>query len=249
MIYCTKCGKQNLDYAKFCTGCGYGLSGKVQSTSPPLKEPEKGAEPKKNKHTVLLLSVALLVITVIAAYFIFFNKKKEGQIVDKDNGSGKELVVQPSTDIPRNNTKKSDSKPVPLNPGSQSDNASISPTEVDNVSRRIDEFYSHENDENVTKLLSYYRFPLDQYFQLYNVSYDQLHKMVTEACNGKLYYHSINIKWNYSSVQKIGSIGYKALLFAAYTSASQSQDDRKTKDIHLTIMMNNNYEITAIYPN
>ena len=73
--------------------------------------------------------------------------------------------------------------------------------------------------------------------------------MVAEAFNGKLYYHSINIKWSYSSVQKLSSGGYKALLFAEYTSASQSGDDRKTQNIHLTIIMNNNYEITSIFPN
>jgi hypothetical protein len=72
--------------------------------------------------------------------------------------------------------------------------------------------------------------------------------MVVDAYNGKLYYHKIDIKWNYSSVQKLPSGDFKILLFADYTSASQTGEDRKTKSIHLAIILNNNYQITSIYP-
>ena len=73
--------------------------------------------------------------------------------------------------------------------------------------------------------------------------------MVTEAFNGKLFYHNIDIKWNYSQVQKLAEGGYKVLMFAEYTSASEDQADQKMKNINLVIILNDAYKITSIYPN
>jgi len=241
MAYCIKCGKQNPDTAKFCTGCGGALVAK-QETTPAANYPKESAPTKGKKiNWVIFASLGTLLLAA-AVYFIFLNKEKskDNPVVDNDEQQNTtESTIPVATD----------SDPVPLKPGTQNTELTISQTEVDNVSRRIDEFYQYETKEDIPNLLSYYRFPLDRYYQLYNVSYSKLHKMVAEAFNGKLYYHSINIKWSYSSVQKLSSGGYKALLFAEYTSASQSGDDRKTQNIHLTIIMNNNYEITSIFPN
>lgn len=244
MTYCTKCGKQNLDTAKFCTGCGGVLVLKEQTSRNPISEAapttkERFLTPQKRISSITLLLAGILVVGAgTAAYFIFFNKKKTPPTVT--TVETKETPVQTTPVV---------SDAVPLKPGNQTNELTISQIEVNNVSRRIDEFYGYEKDENVTSLLSYYRFPLDRYYQFYNVGYDKLYKMVVEAFNGKLYYHNIDIKWNYSSVQKLGSGGYKALLFAEYTSASQAADDRRTQNLHLTIIMNDNYEITSIYPN
>jgi len=175
-------------------------------------------------------------------YFIFLNKKKEPTEVTT-------AEINDANTKPTTTTSSGVSDPAPLKPGTQNNKLTISQNEVDNVSRRIDEFYRYEKDEDVTNLLSYYHFPLDRYYQIYNVGYEKLHKMVIDAFNGSLYYHNINIKWDSSSVQKLGSGGYKALLFAEYTSASQADDNRKSQNLHLTIIMNDNYEITSIYPN
>lgn len=241
MSYCIKCGKQNPASAKFCTGCGGALFAKRENTSATSYLTESNPAKGKKINWVIFTSLGILLIAA-AVYFIFLNKEK-----NKDNpvSDKTEQKNTNETSIP----KVTDSDPVPLKPGTQNAEITISETEVDNVSRRIDEFYKYETSEDIPNLLSYYKFPLDRYYQLYNVSYEKLHKMVAEAFNGELYYHNINIKWNYSSVQKLSSGGYKALLFAEYTSASQSGVDRKTQNIHLTIIMNNNYEITSIFSN
>jgi hypothetical protein len=78
MAYCTKCGKQNPDTAKFCTGCGALLSGSTQATSPePGKIPEANGSNRSKKKgvAVWVLSVSVLLAAATAAYFIFFNKK------------------------------------------------------------------------------------------------------------------------------------------------------------------------------
>ncbi len=69
MSYCTKCGKKNLDTAKFCTGCGGGLT----TIAPALHK-------KKNNQRIIISSIVLLGL-LVATYFIFFNKRGE-----KNNG-------------------------------------------------------------------------------------------------------------------------------------------------------------------
>ncbi len=236
MAYCVKCGKPNNSASKFCTGCGATLTGipevNVSATGPLIKE-------KKNrKITNWIIGSLAVLLTAAVAYFIFFYREKttENRIVEN---SGKTNTTSSRTP----EVKVSD--PAPLKP--EEPEITLSQAEIDIISRRINEFYEYETKEDIPNLFSYYHFPLDRYYDLYNVSYDKLHKMVTEAYNGKLYYHNIKINWNYSTVQKISTGGYKVLLSAIYTSASQSYEDKKSKYIHLVILMNNNYEITSIY--
>ncbi|MBK8300429.1 MAG: zinc-ribbon domain-containing protein [Chitinophagaceae bacterium] len=61
MSFCTKCGKQNTDTAKFCTSCGGALTSIQQ--------------PVNSKNNLkIIISVTSLVV-VAACYFLFFHKK------------------------------------------------------------------------------------------------------------------------------------------------------------------------------
>ena len=61
MSFCTKCGKQNTDKAKFCTSCGGALTSIQQ--------------PVNSKNNLkIIISVTSLVV-VAACYFLFFHKK------------------------------------------------------------------------------------------------------------------------------------------------------------------------------
>ncbi len=248
MLFCNKCGKPNSDNAKYCIGCGGVLTVISQQKPSGLTDTQQqiAAGIRKKSLTITLLLAGIFVIgTATAVYFIFFNKDKKGpELKISENSVKKPDTLENSTaSVPIA------SKPVPLKLETKETVLTISPNEVDEISKKIDDFYKAETEENVTGLLSYYRFPLERYYDLYNVGYDQLYKMVTEAYNGKLYYHHIDINWQYSSVQKLSTGDYKALLFAEYTSASQSEEDRKTQNLHLIIQMNNEYEITSIYKN
>jgi hypothetical protein len=249
MTYCTQCGKQNPDTAKFCTGCGTTLKVKPDQSTPVADqrdaEYEKlfGRPHGKKKNTWIIISVIAVLGLGAGAYFIFFNNKKPAEKKVADTVKKDSTIIQPPA------VQQTASDPVPLNQERyQEQKMEISQYETDQVTKTIQGFYDAEDKEDVTSLLGYYRFPLDRYYQLYNVGYDKLHKMVVDAYNGKLYYHKIDIKWNYSSVQKLPSGDFKILLFADYTSASQTGEDRKTKSIHLAIILNNNYQITSIYP-
>lgn len=259
MTYCTSCGKQNPPANKFCIGCGKPLH---TTAVPPVqqKQPEQpasispsagyerpaAATAASNKINWIILGIVLALGLAAGVYFIFFNKK---------GSSKKEEVSVPAQDstalpAPATPAEPVASDAVPLNPDQgQVQKMEITPAETDQVTQTIQQFYDAEDKEDITALLSHYRFPLDQYYQFSNLDYDQMHKKVVDAFNGKLYYHKIDIKWDYSSVQKLPSGDYKVLLYADYTSASQSGDDRKTKSIHLTIILDNSYQITSIYPN
>lgn len=75
MSYCIRCGKENSDTAKFCTGCGISLiknelENKVSVNIQPLKQ-------KSKKKLYWVLSGLIVLIGIgIGAYFIFFNKMK-----------------------------------------------------------------------------------------------------------------------------------------------------------------------------
>ncbi|MDZ4810928.1 MAG: hypothetical protein SGI96_22055 [Bacteroidota bacterium] len=90
MSYCIKCGKQNSDLAKFCTGCGGSLTAKAIPSV------------KKNKATKWLIISAFILAGLAAGYFLLFNKSKNkpdtvvtGNISDEEVATKlKELVHQ-----------------------------------------------------------------------------------------------------------------------------------------------------------
>lgn len=238
MAYCTKCGNTVADTAKFCTKCGNTISALPtpgsETAYSPVYEPAK-----KSNSTAWIIAGAIVLTGAIIAY-VFYTKNSTPAPVVENNISGDSVAVA---------TVIKDSPPVPLNPETKEVETAITQVEIDQVSKKIQEFYDYENKEDVSNLLSYYEFPLVRYYNIYDVSYDKLYGMVTEAFNGKLFYHNIDIKWNYSQVQKLAEGGYKVLMFAEYTSASEDQGDHKTKNINLVIILNDSYKITSIYPN
>jgi hypothetical protein len=179
-------------------------------------------------------------IIIISLLFSYGNAEGKGDNSDQLlTGTG-----SPGTAVP----PSSEDDGAISKTGQNVQSGSISAAEKSSATAIITAFYDAENNEDVPLLLSYYHFPVDRYYQLYNVGYDQLNKMVVDAFNGRLYYHNINIKWNYCTVQKLPSGNIKVLLYADYTSASERQDDRITRNLHLVILLDEEMKITAIYP-
>ncbi len=67
---CSKCGKENKDTAKYCSGCGA-----------PLEQPEHSGEEKKKaseKNKWLTgAGIVILIAVLIAVGMVLFQKKKE----------------------------------------------------------------------------------------------------------------------------------------------------------------------------
>ena len=253
MPFCTICGKQNPDTAKFCTGCGVTLVAKQETTVQAAFPLEKGRAKKKKPNWILIGSLGALAVA-IGVYFIFFNKNKNGD-ESKTDVTTEQTVSSPVVDSIVAITatpQPSVSEAVPLNNGVQSGEVAISKAEVDNVSQALKKFYQCENDGDISCLLNNYNFPVNRYYQLNNVSYEDLHKLFTESFTEKLSYHFINIKWDYCTVQKDadGYYGYKAVLYADYSFTRQNTpDENRSRSIQVVIFMNSNYKITAIYEN
>lgn len=248
-MLCDKCGSMNAPSVKFCVNCGTALSKSSQPAPAPVVEYTNNpvADAKKSSVNTWILAAILLIGTGTAAYFIFFNKKdKEPEVntagvvsSSKDDTASTPVAADP---VP------ADSKPKPLNvPAPTVVEVEITQEEIDAVSARVQEFYNYENDENVTQLMTYYQFPLDRYYNLYNVSYDKLHSMIISAFNEQLYYHHIDIKWNYGTVQKQSNGNFRVKLFAEYTSSKEDESDRKTRNLELIIILNERHKITSIH--
>jgi len=253
MSYCTKCGKQNLDTAKFCTGCGATLLAKagMSPSSPSVNYPEAFAEKKKEVATTTwLLAGILLLVAAAGAYFIFFNKKKEK--ADAVTETPPVDTPQPQADTAiavEYNITPAISQPVPLSPGNSDNELVMTESEVKTVSQELENFYQCENNNDIGCLLNNYSFPVNRYYQLYNVGYDDLHKLFTESFNEKLSYHHITIKWGSSTLQKTTE-GYKAILYADYEfTRANTPDEQRNRSIQIIIFMDTNYKITTIYEN
>jgi|CXWL01.1.fsa_nt_gi uncharacterized membrane protein YvbJ len=96
MFFCTQCGKQNPDTAKFCTGCGVSISalqtfnkkeGFEQATS---QSPQNGFFDKlrrreeKNSSVTIIIGIALIIISQTAN----FTKTRTYDTYDMDKSMG-----------------------------------------------------------------------------------------------------------------------------------------------------------------
>lgn len=265
MSYCTKCGKQNLDTAKFCVACGTAL--KVKTTMPTATATPVNAQPddkyeklfntsaKKKKTTWIIVGIIVFLGLAAGIYFLFFNKKgnntgsEKVELADSTSvGPVYQDLETPAADTVAANYPSA-SAAVPLNPGNTNEEVTITQTEVDEISQVIKDFYQCENNEDVSCLLNRYSFPVSRYYQLYNVGYDDLHKLFTESFVEKLSYHHITLKWEYSTIQKIGD-GYKAVVNADYEFVrSASPDESRSRSIQIIIYFNAARKVTSIYEN
>ena len=81
MAYCTICGKQSPDTAKFCTGCGATLTTTKGFSSQPITTTEEPA--RKTRKTIwIVLGVFVLVALLGGSYFLFFNNPGKGKSSD-----------------------------------------------------------------------------------------------------------------------------------------------------------------------
>ena len=89
MSFCTKCGKQNPDTAKFCTGCGATLT-PITATSEP-SQPVPPQVVSKNKNNWIVIAIVVILGLGIGAYFVFFNKKSGKEEVQKETESNQTI--------------------------------------------------------------------------------------------------------------------------------------------------------------
>lgn len=76
MSYCNKCGKENIDSAKFCTGCGNSL---INIQRYPIPEPGSTTKKKSNLKWLLIGLTAVILLT--ATYILFFRNSGEERIM------------------------------------------------------------------------------------------------------------------------------------------------------------------------
>lgn len=96
MSLCTKCGKQNADSAKFCTGCGATLKDSAflltpDSTMTEARYPLASERSLNSKTKWIVIGIIGLLALGAGVYLLFFNVKKEnseaGVIVTEKNNN------------------------------------------------------------------------------------------------------------------------------------------------------------------
>ncbi len=80
MVYCTKCGKQNPDTAKFCTSCGLTLE-RDMAIETPVSIAQKN-KPASNTKKWWMAGIISAVTVGIGAYFLLADKKQTSDTTD-----------------------------------------------------------------------------------------------------------------------------------------------------------------------
>lgn len=88
MGYCTKCGKQNLETARFCTTCGIPIAG--LTTNPPL--PLKNFSKRIPRKLWMTVSIIAFLGFGVLSYFLFIKKKSTDSVELQNSTSTQELI-------------------------------------------------------------------------------------------------------------------------------------------------------------
>lgn len=84
MLFCSTCGKENTDTAKFCTGCGTTL----------IATTEKHIIPKPAKNNTKWLIIAgVIILSGIGSYFLFFNKKNKESVANNSSSDSTAITM------------------------------------------------------------------------------------------------------------------------------------------------------------
>lgn len=94
-MYCSHCGKQSPQGAKFCINCGTGFS--ATSTADPQTHIFETKGKSNHRNRTLFAIAAGVVVIAAASYFLFFNNKKENNPTLATTPTPSEVVVEPAT--------------------------------------------------------------------------------------------------------------------------------------------------------
>ncbi len=110
---CSYCGKDVVDGAKFCDGCGAKMEEEVAVAPAPVQETQYSYQPSQgggNGGKIAAIIIAILILLVgigIGVYFIFFNGKKE----EKEKPVENSVVENKEPDKTPEPTQKPTQKP------------------------------------------------------------------------------------------------------------------------------------------
>ena len=93
-MFCSKCGKQNLDNAKFCASCGTPFTNTPNPQYAPAPQSQYTAQPAAAQHTSGM-AIASLILSILgfSLFGIIFGGIALGQIGKNPNLSGKGLAI------------------------------------------------------------------------------------------------------------------------------------------------------------
>lgn len=85
-MYCSKCGAENTDEAKFCKNCGAVLEENVEeSIEESIQEPDQATGKKKKKKLWILLTTVIILMAVVCGIFFAMKAVEEKKAQDYQN--------------------------------------------------------------------------------------------------------------------------------------------------------------------
>lgn len=263
MPHCIHCGKKYEDGARFCADCGAALvmpqtiKQQQEMPDPVTQKPMVTASQKNNTKKILLWVIAGVVVLAglaTGAWFLYFKDKQSGNgdtvqhssLMDTTNAqaSNNRLNTHGTDSVPR----KSNSSITPVsNSKLLQGGGALSTVDIEEISSIVKNFYEAEDNENVSVLLGYFAYPVERYYKMYNVDYDQLQSLFETSFSSKLLSHKMQLDWSNSRIENT-AYGYDITVNGNYSFVTQkAPDEENSKNLSVIIRMNSNKEIISIY--
>jgi hypothetical protein len=226
-----------------------------QQPQPTSPIPPNSDVKKKPTRVFAFVVAALLLVPLI---YMLTLSSKGGQGDNDDDYSG-DTTSSPSpitsnTNEAPSQTNVSRESEEPVTPAITPDTTggtylSGNEEQAENIKNTLRAFYQFENDGDINSLLSYFAFPVSQYYaekcpcdwsHLYNVYYKAYHETFT--------YHHITVDWSSFSYTEMED-GFEIRLKASYEfrkAAWPGDQPNKINYPSIIIYMNNDYKIVSV---
>ena len=192
-------------------------------------------------------------VSVLALLLFLVFKNAGGSEEKRDNQYNSPPVDSVSVETPATIINQPVDLPAPVDtavaaPAAESGTI-LTTEEQQEISKLLNNFYIADNMEAIDQILDYFVFPIDRYYNAYNIDSDSLRAMFNTAFNTKLLKHSITVNWDETTVDKT-TTGYLVSVKAVYLKILQKEPDvEKSMDLKIMIKMNRDKKITTIYAN
>ncbi|MFM2386037.1 MAG: hypothetical protein RL660_794 [Bacteroidota bacterium] len=263
MSFCNTCGVSILSTDKFCPHCG---AANVINNPQAQQQQVQYVQTSSNNRNLLYIGIIAAVAAVAGVFaYMALNKPTPAATPIANAIPVNELppaapaaaptasvnAASPTTTAPA--TAQAAAAPTSKSTtferqslqqtGSTPQEEALSRDELSTISNIMNSYFENDNEHNA-KVLDYFSYPINKYYNEKNVSYDRLYDLYSKSVN-ELSYHKLTPYLGTSTVRKTGN-GYSIILKATFDWEKNSGKSGSREQL-LQFNLNNAYKITSVY--
>ena len=214
---------------------------------------------QKTKSSFFIFSAAICLFWIINRFFFQPHPDPEGKAVAHTTNlyeQQKTPVVTPSIPPPsKNETQQSETPGRDLSQTNPADDADTSEHALtdDFIKQRISNLYEEENnigssEEAISKIMSYYKFPMLRYYDEKNVPAGALFKIYANSYLKSLSYHKVDSFQDKITISRQPDGDVKAIVGCRFEfSTSQTPDTKRSRTVYNVYVLDKDGKIKSVY--